>query len=604
MEARRHRVFRVGEMEVDEALRLVRRDGETHRPRTRTFDLIIYLLERRDRIVSRQELFDSLWPGTSVTENSVMQCVNEARRCLGDDSRNPRYIRTVSKAGYQFIAQVQEEETAPSATVNAAMPLQPAPTPPPNRRWWRLALPLTVTAMVLAVASAKLVRLPPAPQRNATTPLWAETAWWKLNEGSGPQVRDSRAGLVGMMPAGLRWTAGRQGAGLLFPGPELAVHGADQSAVLPRGQAARTLTAWIRTTSTNGDTTVIFQEGEPQPDRARDRFYLALHASGVAGFGSADIMVGRTRVDDGRWHHLAGVFEGGARGLMRLYVDGAQDAAMPIHLELEPANTVEWSIGRALSGGTSFRGVIDDVRVFPRALNPSKIRSLHRCAAGINDVVINGQPHYYSSVFGDFVEVIDGGLRHTGNDFGGATFATRRADCSLESTASADLGQDFDIEMELKVDAPKGLTAEAGPYFRSRRASPGDGIFGGTSAGFQVILETGGRVLVRRLHPMATLAFSELPRTAFDSAAFHTLEAKVRADQVQVRLDGRAVEFDAGGARTFAVKLEPAWEHALPPGSNQGAVGIAFGSSRNRGQVGGQEARAIRVRVVKFASND
>ena len=387
--------------------------------------------------------------------------------------------------------------------------------------------------------------------------------------------------------------------------PEMVLRGADRpQRVMPQSSAPRTLMAWIRTGTTNGDTTVVFQQGDPAPSQSYDHFYLALHASGVAGFGSADIMIGRTRVDDNRWHQLTGVFEGGERGLMRLYVDGIEDTTLPVQLALQPARSSKLSIGRGLAGGTGFRGVIDDVRVLARALSASRVRTLYRCQSGFDDIAIAGRPHYFSSIHGDNVDVVtrrDGelssSLRHIGKDFGGAAFAVRRADCSLGSTGSADIGQDFDIEMELKLDAPQGLVAEGGPYFRSRRAAPGDGLFGGTSAGLWVQLENTGRVRLRRLHPMATVAFSELPATGFDSTVFHKLEASVRGEEVRVRLDGRAVEFDAGDVRSSAVKLVPAWESASPPGNNNGSAGVLFGSSPNRGQVGAQEARNIRVRT-------
>lgn len=595
MERSGRSVFRVGELEVDTAQRVVRRNGEAIQPRARTFDLLVYLIERRDRIVSRQELLDALWPDTKVTDNSIMQCVNEARRSLDDDSRNPRYIRTVAKAGYQFIGRVEAEPMAtPPAPVSRRSKVVPG-----------LMAGAVAVALLLAVASAKLVRFPES-SASAEAP-WTEAAWWKLDEGGGTHVSDARNGLAAPVPAGLRWTRGISRSALQFPGPEMIVRGADSApGVLPRGLAPRTLMAWIRTASTNGDTTVVFQHGDPAPQVSHEHFYLALHESGVAAFGSAGVTIGRTRVDDDRWHQLAGVFEGGERGLMRLYVDGVEEAALPVQVALQPARVSAWSIGRGLNGGTSFRGAIDDVRVFPRALPAPKIRSLHRCQAGPDDIVIGGRPHYFSPVYGDNVEVAPGqageasaSVRHTGKDFGGAAFTARRADCALSSTGSADIGQDFDIEMELKLDAPKGLVAEGGPYFRSRRASPGDGLFGGTSAGFWVQLDNTGGVRLRRLHPMATIAFSAPPAGGgFDASAFHKLEASVRGQEVRVRLDGRTVEFDAGGVPSTAVKLMPAWESASPPGSNHGSAGVVFGSSPNRGQVGGQEARNIRVKPV------
>jgi hypothetical protein len=363
--------------------------------------------------------------------------------------------------------------------------------------------------------------------------------------------------------------------------------------------------AWIRTAATNGDTTVVFQHGEPAPDSRYDRFYLALHESGAAAFGSVDAMIGRTRVDNNIWHQLAGVFEGGERGMMRLYVDGVEDRTLPLQRPVLPARAAAWSFGRGLSGGTSFRGVIDDVRLFPGALAPAMVRSLYRCQSGLDDILIGGRQHYFSPIHGDRVDVLparegesSASLRHNGKDFGGAAFTARQPDCSLASTESADIGQDLDIEMELKLDAPKGLIAEGGPYFRSRRASPGDGIFGGTSAGFWLQLESTGRLRLRRLHPMATVAFSEPPAAGFDSAVFHKLEVSIRREEVHVRLDGRTVDFDAGGARTTVVNLAPAWRTASPPGNNDGSAGVVFGSTSNRGQVGGQEARNIRVRTT------
>ena len=102
------RTYRSGEVEVDLSQRSVRRDGDAQFPRARTFDLLVYLIERRDRVVPRDEILSALWQGTTVTSNSLTQCVNEARKLLDDDPREPRYIRTISKTGYQFIATVEE----------------------------------------------------------------------------------------------------------------------------------------------------------------------------------------------------------------------------------------------------------------------------------------------------------------------------------------------------------------------------------------------------------------------------------------------------------------------------------------------------------------
>src|SRR5262249_14517833 len=185
-------------------------------------------------------------------------------------------------------------------------------------------------------------------------------------------------------------------------------------------------------------------------------------------------------------------------------------------------------------------------------------------------------------------------LRNTGLDFSGAALAPRPSDCSLRNLQAADVGQDFNFELDLRVAAEQGLTVEGGPYFRSRAAEPGDGIIGGTSAGFWVQPARTGQVRVMRLHPRATVAFSDIP-PAHDSTAFHRLVASVGGWKLQVSLDGRLLEFDAGGARTFSVDVTPLWDRATPKGRNDGSAGIAFGAATNRGEAGGQEARNIRI---------
>ena len=98
--------------------------------RQQTFQVMIYLLENRDRVVTKNELLESIWKGTSVTDDALVQCVLELRRAIGDDSRRPRFIKTVPKVGYRFVSPVEEDwspsestiETpaARSATVSAA----------------------------------------------------------------------------------------------------------------------------------------------------------------------------------------------------------------------------------------------------------------------------------------------------------------------------------------------------------------------------------------------------------------------------------------------------------------------------------------------------
>ncbi|MCX6625357.1 MAG: winged helix-turn-helix domain-containing protein, partial [Acidobacteria bacterium] len=105
-------LLRFGAVEIDPAERVVRRAGSPVALRPKVFDLLLCLIENRPRAVSKQELLRQIWPGVNVSENSLAQCVIELRRALGDDAREPKFIRNLPKVGYQFIAELAEEQPA------------------------------------------------------------------------------------------------------------------------------------------------------------------------------------------------------------------------------------------------------------------------------------------------------------------------------------------------------------------------------------------------------------------------------------------------------------------------------------------------------------
>ena len=75
----------------------------------KVFALLSYLVTQRGRLVGRRELLDAIWPDAHVTDASLSQAVASLRTALGDDPRNPRYIDTLPRRGYKFIAEVKEE---------------------------------------------------------------------------------------------------------------------------------------------------------------------------------------------------------------------------------------------------------------------------------------------------------------------------------------------------------------------------------------------------------------------------------------------------------------------------------------------------------------
>jgi len=101
-------LYRIGEVEVDPARGCIRRAGQEQHLRRQTFQVLLYLLEQRHRLVSREELIEQVWQGAAVTDDAVVQSIVDLRKAFGDDPRHPRFIKTVPKAGYRFIADVEE----------------------------------------------------------------------------------------------------------------------------------------------------------------------------------------------------------------------------------------------------------------------------------------------------------------------------------------------------------------------------------------------------------------------------------------------------------------------------------------------------------------
>jgi DNA-binding winged helix-turn-helix (wHTH) protein/tetratricopeptide (TPR) repeat protein len=76
----------------------------------KAFDVLVALVRRAGRLIGKQELLETLWAGSFVDEGILSVHVSALRKALGDTRRPPRYIETVSRSGYRFIAPVREEE--------------------------------------------------------------------------------------------------------------------------------------------------------------------------------------------------------------------------------------------------------------------------------------------------------------------------------------------------------------------------------------------------------------------------------------------------------------------------------------------------------------
>lgn len=200
-------------IEIDASRGCLKRDGAEQHLRPQSFHLLLYLLEHRQTLVSKEELIENFWQGAAVTDNTVVQCIKEIRKALGDHPREPRFIKTFHKIGYRFIADVTEETVEhpihPAVKANGVhLPVAEAAKTPGNvsSRTYRLPLNrilLALAAVALAIiacwallrrpqASTLEVTLPQIPGRKALAVMYFE------NQSNRPDLNWLSEGLADM----------------------------------------------------------------------------------------------------------------------------------------------------------------------------------------------------------------------------------------------------------------------------------------------------------------------------------------------------------------------------------------------------------------------
>jgi len=222
--------------------------------------------------------------------------------------------------------------------------------------------------------------------------------WWKMDETSGAAAADSTGHKFhGTLKGGPKWVKGFEGNALKFDGENDYV--ALQRAYYNRkGVETVTIAGWVRTDSQADHVVASFDRNE----------YWRLEINGDAaeagrvGFsvmtdaGQVDL-AGRTRIDDGQWHHIAGVFD---NGLIVIYVDGVADATIKSGKTFGTGNRrfgflgvgSEADVYDGLKGPEYyFAGEMDDVRLYTRALASEEVKEL--ALRGLsNDASENAEP--------------------------------------------------------------------------------------------------------------------------------------------------------------------------------------------------------------------
>jgi TolB-like protein len=101
-------VFAFGDYRLDTRRRELRCGAESIRIEPKVFDLLAFLVQNRDRVVSKDDLLNSVWGGRIVSDSALTTRINAARRALGDNGTAQRLIRTLPRKGFRFIGEVRE----------------------------------------------------------------------------------------------------------------------------------------------------------------------------------------------------------------------------------------------------------------------------------------------------------------------------------------------------------------------------------------------------------------------------------------------------------------------------------------------------------------
>src|SRR5579859_1150514 len=117
-------LYRFGQFVLDPARRALSREDSVVSLTPKAFDVLLFLAQNPNRLVTKEELLEAVWGDTFVEEGNLTQYISHLRKALGDNPEDTRLIVTIARKGYQFTADV----TVAEATDTAKQPAAQVPT--------------------------------------------------------------------------------------------------------------------------------------------------------------------------------------------------------------------------------------------------------------------------------------------------------------------------------------------------------------------------------------------------------------------------------------------------------------------------------------------
>jgi TolB-like protein/tetratricopeptide (TPR) repeat protein len=162
-------IYQCGDICLDTESYGLLKSGEIQAVEPQVFDLLVYLIENRNRVVTRDELLDELWKGRVVSDSAINARLKQARKAIGDDGKNQSIIKTIHRRGYQFIAPVSETGSPSNAVDNPVSVRNPAELPSiavlgfsnlsgdPNQQYFCHGMVLNIGARLSRIRSLKVL---------------------------------------------------------------------------------------------------------------------------------------------------------------------------------------------------------------------------------------------------------------------------------------------------------------------------------------------------------------------------------------------------------------------------------------------------------------
>jgi pimeloyl-ACP methyl ester carboxylesterase/DNA-binding winged helix-turn-helix (wHTH) protein len=176
-------VFSFNEFALDVARRELSAGGVAVPVEPQVFDLLVFLIENRDRVVSKDDLIASVWAGRVVSDSTLDSRINAARKAIGDSGKEQRLIRTIARKGVRFVGAVDTQQGA----------APPAPTAQPSLGYPRQNIRFCTASDGVRIAYAEVGQGPPlvkaANWLNHLEYDWQSPIWSHLLQRLGAEYR-------------------------------------------------------------------------------------------------------------------------------------------------------------------------------------------------------------------------------------------------------------------------------------------------------------------------------------------------------------------------------------------------------------------------------